>query len=151
MLKVICYGLSWIATLPVTALDGESHMRMHSNQPVRRGMKKDNTVARASAAQAGRTPSPIGANDPKTLTVPTAGKRYFDLGRNASYEAAKRGDLPVIRIGSRLRVPIVALERMLEGAITPSLLPVAHPKPRARRAITLGARTPVDVEDDEAG
>jgi len=31
-------------------------------------------------------------DDCKTLTVPEAGKRYFDLGRNASYEAARRGD-----------------------------------------------------------
>src|ERR1700730_6300107 len=54
----------------------------------------------------------------KTLSVPEAGKRYFDLGRNASYEAARRGELPVIKIGSRLRVPIVALERMLDGAGT---------------------------------
>ncbi len=52
----------------------------------------------------------------KTLSVPVAGKRYFDLGRNASYEAARRGDLPVIRIGGRLRVPVVALERMLNEA-----------------------------------
>jgi hypothetical protein len=28
----------------------------------------------------------------KTLTVPEAGRVYFDLGRNASYEAARRGD-----------------------------------------------------------
>jgi hypothetical protein len=49
----------------------------------------------------------------KTLSVPEAGWKYFRLGRNGSYEAAKRGDIPVIKIGSRLRVPIVALERML--------------------------------------
>jgi len=54
----------------------------------------------------------------KTLSVPEAGKRYFDLGRNASYEAARRGELPVIKVGSRLRVPIVALERMLAEAGT---------------------------------
>ena len=52
--------------------------------------------------------------DPKTLTVPDAGRIYFDLGRNASYEAARRGDIPVIRIGRLLRVPVVALERKLE-------------------------------------
>jgi hypothetical protein len=52
----------------------------------------------------------------KTLSVPEAGRRYFDLGKNASYEAAHRGEIPVIRIGSRLRVPVVALERMLEAA-----------------------------------
>jgi hypothetical protein len=51
---------------------------------------------------------------PKTLTVPQAGRVYFDLGRNASYEAARRGDIPTIRIGRLLRVPVVALERMLE-------------------------------------
>jgi hypothetical protein len=55
-------------------------------------------------------------DQPKTLTVPEAGRRYFDLGRNASYEAARRGDIPTIRIGRLLRVPVVALERMLEQA-----------------------------------
>jgi len=56
--------------------------------------------------------------EPKTLSVPQAGKRYFELGKNASYEAARRGDLPVIRIGGKLRVPIIALERMLADAGT---------------------------------
>ena len=53
-------------------------------------------------------------DQPKTLTVPEAGRRYFDLGRNASYEAARRGDIPTIRIGRLLRVPVVAMERKLE-------------------------------------
>jgi hypothetical protein len=52
-------------------------------------------------------------DEPKTLTVPEAGRRYFDLGRNASYEAARRGDIPTIRIGRLLRVPIVQMERKL--------------------------------------
>ena len=60
--------------------------------------------------------------EPKTLPVPEAGRRYFDLGRHASYEAAKRGDIPTIRMGRLLRVPVVALERMLEEAgQTPAL------------------------------
>jgi hypothetical protein len=50
----------------------------------------------------------------KTLSVPEAGKEYFGLGRNASYEAARRGDIPTIRIGRLLRVPVMALERKLE-------------------------------------
>jgi hypothetical protein len=53
---------------------------------------------------------------PKTISVPVAGRRYFDLGRNASYEAARRGEIPTIRIGRLLRVPVVALERKLEEA-----------------------------------
>ena len=55
-------------------------------------------------------------DEPKTLTVPEAGRVYFDLGRNASYEAARRGEIPTIRIGRLLRVPVLALERMLETA-----------------------------------
>jgi len=53
-------------------------------------------------------------DQPKTLTVPEAGRRYFDLGRNASYEAARRGDIPTIKIGRLLRVPVVGMERKLE-------------------------------------
>ena len=53
--------------------------------------------------------------DRKTLTVPEAGRRYFDLGRNASYEAARRGDIPTIRVGRLLRVPVVQMERKLEA------------------------------------
>jgi Helix-turn-helix domain len=52
-------------------------------------------------------------DDLPTLDVPEAGRRYFGLSRGGSYDAAKRGDLPVVRIGRRLRVPIVALERMM--------------------------------------
>jgi len=54
-------------------------------------------------------------DDPLTLSVPEAGKKYFGLCRNASYDAAARGEIPVIRIGRLLRVPIRALERMLDG------------------------------------
>jgi hypothetical protein len=57
--------------------------------------------------------------EPKTMTVPEAGRVYFDLGRNASYEAARRGEIPTIRIGRLLRVPVVALERKLEEAGQP--------------------------------
>jgi hypothetical protein len=51
-----------------------------------------------------------------TISVPEAGKKYFGLCRNASYDAAARGELPVIRIGRLLRVPVRALEQMLDGA-----------------------------------
>jgi hypothetical protein len=57
-------------------------------------------------------------DQPKTLSVPDAGRQYFGLGRNASYDAARRGEIPVIKIGSRLRVPVIGLERMLEQAST---------------------------------
>lgn len=46
-------------------------------------------------------------------TVPEAGQ-LLGLTRNASYEAAKRGDLPTIKIGKLIRVPKRALHEMLE-------------------------------------
>jgi hypothetical protein len=53
---------------------------------------------------------------PPTMTVPEAGKRYFGLSRNGAYCAAARGEIPTIRIGRLLRVPVRALERMLDQA-----------------------------------
>jgi hypothetical protein len=56
---------------------------------------------------------------PLTLTVPEAGKRYFGLSRNASYDAAARGELPVVSIGRLKRVPVRLMERMLDTAGQP--------------------------------
>jgi hypothetical protein len=52
----------------------------------------------------------------KTVSVPEAGRRWFGIGRNASYMAARRGEIPTIRIGRLLRVPVIALQRKLEQA-----------------------------------
>jgi Helix-turn-helix domain len=51
-----------------------------------------------------------------TISVPEAGRRYFGLPAQSAYAAAKRGDIPTIRIGRLLRVPVRALEAMLDGA-----------------------------------
>jgi excisionase family DNA binding protein len=52
-------------------------------------------------------------------TVPEAG-RLLGLGRNAAYDAAKRGDIPTLRIGRLLLVPKIPFHRMLgmTGTIT---------------------------------
>ena len=55
-------------------------------------------------------------NDVKTMSVPDAGRTYFGLSRNGSYAAAERGEIPTIKIGRLLKVPIVQLEEMLRGA-----------------------------------
>jgi hypothetical protein len=60
---------------------------------------------------------------PLTLSVPEAGKRFFALSRNAAYAAAARGEIPTVKIGRLLRVPVRALERMLDEA--------GRPEPRA--------------------
>ena len=46
-----------------------------------------------------------------TISVPEAGRR-LGIGRNTAYEAARQGQLPTLRIGKRLVVPLVALEQM---------------------------------------
>jgi excisionase family DNA binding protein len=48
------------------------------------------------------------------MTVGAAAK-ILGIGRNQAYAAAARGELPVIRIGKRLLVPIAALERLIHG------------------------------------
>ena len=53
---------------------------------------------------------------PVTISVPEAGRDYLGLGKNAAYEAARRGEIPVLKFGGKLRVPVVALERLLENA-----------------------------------
>jgi hypothetical protein len=52
-------------------------------------------------------------HSPETLSVPEAGERYYGLSRNGSYDAAARGDIPTIRAGRLLRVPIRAMEAKL--------------------------------------
>jgi hypothetical protein len=41
--------------------------------------------------------------------------REAGLGRNAVYEAARRGEIPTIRFGRKLRVPIERWRRLLAG------------------------------------
>jgi excisionase family DNA binding protein len=48
------------------------------------------------------------------ISVEEAGRR-LNLSRNTAYEAVKRGDIPSVKIGRRVLVPIVALEQLLSG------------------------------------
>ena len=58
-------------------------------------------------------------DDPKTLSVPDAGRKYFGLSRNGSYDAAARGDIPTVRVGRLLRVPVRAMEAKLDAPPEP--------------------------------
>lgn len=48
-----------------------------------------------------------------TLSVPEAGLVFYGLCRNSSYEAAKRGDIPTIRIGRKIVVPVAPVAQAL--------------------------------------
>jgi excisionase family DNA binding protein len=52
----------------------------------------------------------------RTITIPEVAK-LLGIGRNQAYEAARRGEIPVIKIGKRMLVPLVALERMLQETV----------------------------------
>jgi excisionase family DNA binding protein len=50
-----------------------------------------------------------------TMSVADAG-RLLGYSRNTAYEAIQRGELPVIKLGRKMRVPRAAIERLLSGA-----------------------------------
>jgi hypothetical protein len=56
-------------------------------------------------------------DDRQTISVPEAGKRYYGLSRNGSYAAARRGEIPTIKVGRLRRVPVRALERILDEVV----------------------------------
>jgi Helix-turn-helix domain len=55
----------------------------------------------------------------QTYDVEEAGRK-LGLGRNQSYEAVRRGDLPTIRIGKRIFVLKAPFDRMLNGGDEPA-------------------------------
>ena len=52
----------------------------------------------------------------ETISVPEAGRRYLGIGKVSAYRAAKAKIIPTIRVGRLLRVPVRAMERLMEAA-----------------------------------
>lgn len=52
------------------------------------------------------------APEPLTYSIPFAGA-MAGIARGASYAAARRGEIPVIKLGGKLRVPAVKWKRIL--------------------------------------
>lgn len=55
----------------------------------------------------------VQVEEPRVKTVPQAGQ-ILGIGRSAAYAAAKNGEIPTVKIGRRIVVPIAALERLLQ-------------------------------------
>jgi excisionase family DNA binding protein len=51
----------------------------------------------------------------RTTTIDEAAQ-VLGISRNSAYAAAKRGEIPTVKIGRLLLVPITALDRLLDGA-----------------------------------
>jgi excisionase family DNA binding protein len=61
-----------------------------------------------------RTPAKQEQSTSVVLTVPEAGAQ-LGLSLQSAYAAAKRGEIPTIKIGGLLRVPRVRFEKLLAG------------------------------------
>lgn len=58
-----------------------------------------------------------------TITVPEAGN-LLGLGRGSAYGAARRGEIPTLKIGGRLVVPVPRLLELL-GHVPPGSAPAS--------------------------
>lgn len=47
----------------------------------------------------------------ETMSIPDAGKKYYDAGRNQAYDLARKGFIPFIKVGRLKRVPIQTMEQ----------------------------------------
>lgn len=52
----------------------------------------------------------------KTYSIPEAAK-ILGIGKNQAYAAAHAGEIPIIRMGNRMLVPRLALDKLLEQPI----------------------------------
>ena len=71
----------------------------------------------AQSSQRVRRSKAIRREDPerRTLSVEEAG-RILGISRGSAYSAARKGELPVIKLGGRFLVIKAALEKLLQGA-----------------------------------
>ena len=53
---------------------------------------------------------------PFTMSIPDAGRRYYNIGRAASYAAADDGHIPFVRIGRLKRALPRLIEKRLAGS-----------------------------------
>ena len=56
------------------------------------------------------------AHDDRTVLTIEEVASLLRIGRTGAYEAARRGELPIVRIGRRMLVPRAALDKLLNGA-----------------------------------
>lgn len=74
-----------------------------------------------------------------TVSVPEAGQ-LLGIGRDAAYAAASRGELPVLRLGRTLRVPVPRLLELLGIPQTDSEFAPASATTALTNELVQGAR-----------
>jgi predicted site-specific integrase-resolvase len=54
-----------------------------------------------------------------TMSIPEAGRKYFNVSRNTAYALARTGKIPTVVLSERVRrVPVRAMEKILDSAGT---------------------------------
>jgi excisionase family DNA binding protein len=82
-----------------------------------------------------------------TLSVPEAGQ-LVGLGRDASYAAADRGEIPALRFGRRLRVPVAIFFSQLGLTTTEPPTSMSPALPHGER---LDTETDSEADPTKAG
>jgi hypothetical protein len=93
----------------------------------------------ASSQKSSRKTGPYGTPAPSSplMMIPDAGKEYYGLSVNGSYEAADRGDLgPVVEVGRRKYVTRAGVEQSIA---TLGKLPSPATATDAKRKVTTAA------------
>jgi hypothetical protein len=89
--------------------------RRNPNADRERQLRRERKAGQRDSRKAAQQLPARRASSAWTLSVPEAGRKYYGLGRNASYEAAATGQIPTIKVNKLLRVPVPVIERMLGG------------------------------------
>lgn len=111
------------AKLRNAATDHEQSMAAEIEQRLDQSFHSDRMANLVREVLAEEIERVLGERKPPPETEPTAPLVYtveragemLGIGRNAAYEAARRGDFPIIKIGRLLRVPRFAFDKFLKG------------------------------------
>jgi death-on-curing family protein len=103
--RLVCSTRVRCARDPATYRSAERHNRHAKEQPL---------LMRLGVVR-GDVHSPIGERDQRLLTVPAAGRRV-GAGRGLAYKMARDGRLPVFKVGRKLFVRAVDLEKLIAAA-----------------------------------
>lgn len=81
--------------------------------PIPKGITSDKMAASATIGVVMKTKSELTeTEEPLTYSIPFAGF-LAGLGKNASYAAARRGEIPTLKLGAKRRVPGAKWRRIL--------------------------------------
>jgi hypothetical protein len=87
---------------------------MATTDPGTTGRRRRGAARRAKELPKRHEPPP----GSPVMTIPAAGRKFFGLSKNGSYDAAERGDFgKLLEVGRRRYVVIAAIEARIKAAV----------------------------------